>query len=125
MTKMAKKILVVDDDELVLIAVEELLSSGNHDVTTASGGKEALEVVDDRRFDLVMLDVIMPEMDGYTLCKEIRSRQGYEETPIIFLTAKSAEEDKKKGEEVGASLYLPKPISPQRLMELVEQALGE
>ena len=122
---MAKKILVVDDDELVLIAVEELLSSGNHDVTTASGGKEALEVVASGRFDLVMLDVIMPEMDGYTLCKEIRRRQGYEEIPIIFLTAKSAEEDKKKGEEVGASLYLPKPISPQRLMELVEQALGE
>ncbi|MFC1889016.1 response regulator [Thermodesulfobacteriota bacterium] len=122
---MAKKILVVDDDELVLIAVEELLGSGNHEVTTAPGGKEALEAVGAGRFDLVMLDVIMPEMDGYTLCKEIRSREEYAEVPIIFLTAKSAEEDRKRGEEVGASLYLPKPISPQRLMELVEQALGE
>lgn len=122
---MAKKILVVDDDELVLIAVEELLSSGNHEVTTAPGGKEALESVDAGRFDLVMLDVIMPEMDGYTLCKEIRGREEYAEVPIIFLTAKSAEEDRKRGEEVGASLYLPKPISPRRLMELVERALGE
>ena len=120
---MAKKILVVDDDELILIAIQELLTPSGFTVTTLSSGPEALEKASSDLFDLVILDVIMPEMDGYEVCRRIRKMDSYAETPILMLTAKSAEEDKQRGMEAGANLYLPKPISPRRLIALVEEAL--
>jgi CheY-like chemotaxis protein len=120
---MSKKILVVDDDELVLIAISELLTPSGFSVTTCSNGPEALERVVSDRFDLVILDVIMPEMDGFEVCQRIRQLDSYAETPVMMLTAKSGEEDRQRGLEVGANLYLPKPISPKRLIALVEEAI--
>jgi two-component system, OmpR family, alkaline phosphatase synthesis response regulator PhoP len=120
---MRKKILMVDDDELVLIAIRELLTPLGFGVTLSSNGPDALEKVANERFDLIVLDVIMPEMDGFEVCRKIRQIQSYAETPIIMLTAKSGEEDKQRGMAVGASLYLPKPISPKRLIALVEEAM--
>lgn len=120
---MAKKILVVDDDELVLLAIQELLTPLGFSVTPLSSGPEALTQASGDRFDLVILDVIMPEMDGFEVCQKIRRMDSYAETPILMLTAKSGEEDKQRGMEAGANLYLPKPISPKRLIALVEEAL--
>jgi len=120
---MAKKILVVDDDELVLIAIQELLSPLGFSVTTMSNGPGALEKVSRDRFELVILDVIMPEMDGFEVCQRIRKMDSYSETPILMLTAKSEEEDRQRGMEAGANLYLSKPIAPKRLIALVEEAL--
>jgi CheY-like chemotaxis protein len=120
---MSKKILVVDDDELVLIAISELLTPSGFSVTTCSNGPEALERVVSDRFDLVILDVIMPEMDGFEVCQRIRQLDSYAETPVMMLTAKSGEEDRQRGLEVGANLYLLKPISPKRLIALVEEAI--
>jgi two-component system alkaline phosphatase synthesis response regulator PhoP len=120
---MAKKILVIDDDELVLIAIQELLTPLGLSVTTMSTGPGALEKASSDRFDLVILDIIMPEMDGFEVCQRIRQMDSYAETPILMLTAKSGEEDKQRGMEAGANLYLPKPISPKRLTALVEEAL--
>jgi len=120
---MAKKILVIDDDELVLIAIQELLTPLGLSVTTMSNGPGALEKASSDRFDLVILDIIMPEMDGFEVCQRIRQMDSYAETPILMLTAKSGEEDKQRGMETGANLYLPKPISPKRLIALVEEAL--
>jgi two-component system alkaline phosphatase synthesis response regulator PhoP len=120
---MAKKILVVDDDDLVLIAIQELLTPLGLSVTTMSNGAGALEKASTERFDLVILDVIMPEMDGFEVCQRIRRMEPYTETPILMLTAKSGEEDKQRGMDAGANLYLPKPIAPRRLIALVEEAL--
>jgi CheY-like chemotaxis protein len=120
---MKKKILVVDDDDLVLIAIQELLAPMGFSVTTCPSGAEALAKVAREQFDLIILDVIMPELDGYEVCQKIRRMDSYAETPIMMLTAKSGEEDKQRGMEVGANLYLPKPISPKRLTALVEEAL--
>jgi CheY-like chemotaxis protein len=122
---MPKKILVVDDDELVLVALVELLSPKGYTVSTALGGPQALEKLEKRRFDLLILDIIMPEMDGYQLCEKIRAMKGYSRTPIIMLTAKSGEEDQKKGLRAGANLFLPKPIPPRLLLELVDSTLKE
>ena len=119
---MAKKILVVDDDELVVIAIRELLTPLGFSVTTSAGGAEALKVAADDSFDLIILDVLMPEMDGFEVCQRLRQIDSYRETPIMMLTAKSGELDKQRGTEVGANLYLPKPISPKRLISLVEEA---
>jgi CheY-like chemotaxis protein len=118
-----KKILVVDDDDLVQIAVSELLRSRGYDVTTASSGAEALATMAGATFDLVLLDVIMPQMNGLEVCKRIRAMEGNADLPIIMLTAKSADEDRLLGMEAGANLYLPKPIAPTRLIQLVQETL--
>lgn len=120
---MPKKILVVDDDELVVIAVQELLHPLGFFVVTAPSGPDALDRAMNDQFDLVILDVNMPEMDGFEVCQKIRQIGAYTETPIMMLTARSGEADKQRGAEVGANLYLPKPISPRRLIALVEEAV--
>jgi len=121
---MPRKILVVDDDEMVLIALEELLGSKGYDIRTASGGTQARKIIETELFDLLILDLVMPGMDGYELCRRIRQDARFKETPVLMLTALSGEEDKRKGEEAGANLFLPKPISPQRLLSLIESALS-
>jgi CheY-like chemotaxis protein len=121
---MAKRILVVDDDEMVLMALGELLKPEGYDVQTVSSGTEALQKLNQNGYDLLMLDVIMPEMDGFELCKKIRDLDQYKDTPIVFLTAKSREEDRVRGLEVGANLFLSKPISPDKLLQIVSDALG-
>jgi CheY-like chemotaxis protein len=121
---MAKTILVVDDDELVRVALNELLRPEGYEVHLASGGAEALEKLDQNGYDLLMLDIIMPEMDGFELCRKIRERGDYKDTPIVFLTAKSREEDREKGIEAGANLFLSKPISPDRLLKIVSDTIG-
>lgn len=121
---MSKKILIVDDDELVLIALKELLKAENFIVQTFSRGSEALKKLDQEEFDLLILDIIMPEMDGFELCRQIRGKGSHKEKPIIFLTAKNEEEDKKRGLEAGATLFLSKPISPQRLLALIADTIG-
>ncbi|HDH97248.1 MAG TPA: response regulator [Proteobacteria bacterium] len=121
---MKKRVLVVDDDELVLTAIAELLGTRGFIVEGCTSAKEALEKVEKQDFDLMILDIIMPEMDGFELCKRLREIEQFCETPIIMLTAKTSEEDRKRGLEVGANLYVTKPISPQRLLELVEDILA-
>lgn len=120
---MAKKILVVDDDELVLIALTELLKPRGYEVLTALSGPSALDLLCRDRADLIILDIIMPEMSGLEVCRKIRDMEGYQDVPIMLLTAKSADEDKQEGMEAGADLFLPKPISPQRLLQLVDEAM--
>jgi CheY-like chemotaxis protein len=106
------------------MALDELLKPEGYVVQTVSGGSEALKKLDENGYDLLMLDVIMPEMDGFELCRRIRKKEKYKETPIVFLTAKSRDEDKARGLEAGANLFLSKPISPDRLIQIVGSALG-
>ena len=120
---MAKTILVVDDDELVRIALNELLKPEGYGVHLVAGGAEALEKLDQNGYDLLMLDIIMPEMDGFELCRKIREREDYRETPIVFLTAKSRDEDRDEGIEAGANLFLSKPISPDKLLQIVSDTI--
>jgi DNA-binding response OmpR family regulator len=120
---MAKRILIVDDDELVLMAMRELLKSQNYEVLTFSRGSEVLKILDKEILDLIILDIVMPEMDGFELCKKIREKQNFRTTPILFLSAKNQEEDQKRGLEVGANLFLSKPINPQRLLALIADVI--
>ena len=121
---MAKRILVVDDDELVLVALRELLAPEGYEVDTVSGGAEALKRLESQSYDLLMLDIIMPEMDGLTLCRKIRQGEACKKTPILFLSAKSREEDRAKGLSAGANLFLSKPISPNKLLKIILDTLG-
>ncbi|HBF43661.1 MAG TPA: hypothetical protein DDW42_08565 [Desulfobacteraceae bacterium] len=121
---MSKCILIVDDDEMVRIAINELLKPEGYEVRLASSGANALEMLEKDGCDLLMLDIIMPEMDGFELCKRIREKEAYRETPIVFLSAKSREEDRKQGIEAGANLFLSKPISPDKLLEIISDTIG-
>ena len=121
---MEKRILIVDDDEMVRMALVELLRPEGYILDEAGSGKEALAKINENKYDLMMFDIIMPEIDGLELCKKVRSRDEYKEIPIVFLTAKSREQDKIKGLEAGANLFLSKPISPEKLLAIISETIG-
>lgn len=121
---MTKRILIVDDDEMVLMALDELLRPEGYEVCTVSSGTEALKHLDKEDYDLLMLDIIMPEMDGFQLCKRIREKENYREKPVVFLTAKSRDEDREQGIGAGANLFLSKPISPDKLLGIIADTIG-
>ena len=123
---MSHKILVVDDDILVLEALEELLTASGYVVRVAARGQEALEMLDKERFDLLILDVVMPKMTGFDLCREVRKRDDeMSKVKIIMLTAKTEEKDTRIQEKYGCDLYLTKPIDPGRLKELIRETLED
>ena len=122
---MAHRILVVDDDVLVVEALKELLTSSGYEVRVATRGQEALEILDKERFDLLILDVVMPKMTGFDLCKEVRKRDDeMSAVKIIMLTAKTEARDLRSEEQCGCELYLTKPIDPGRLKELIRNTLA-
>ena len=112
---MKHNILIVDDDEDILDLLSYNLKSNNFNVLTASNGKDALLKLDSS-IELILLDVMMPEMDGFETCKIIKSKPKFENIPIIFLTAKSTTDDEFKGLLYGADDYIKKPISIKNLI---------
>ena len=123
---MSHKILVVDDDILVLEALEELLKSSGYEVRVATRGQEALEVLEKEHFDLLILDVVMPKMTGFDVCREVRKRDDEMSTvKIIMLTAKTDARSAEIRKECGCDLYLTKPIDPERLKGLIRNTLED
>ncbi len=115
-------IMVVDDEEDVVEVVSHFLRQEGYNVDTAYDGEEALSKVDGNTH-LVVLDVMMPNLDGYDVCRQIRSRVETETIPIIFLSAKTEEEDQVRGLMLGADDYLTKPVSPQVIVAHVKAVL--
>jgi DNA-binding response OmpR family regulator len=110
-------ILVVDDEERILNFLRSKLKASGYEVLTASNGREGLEQAQAQEPDLIVLDVIMPKMDGLEMLKELRS---FSAVPVIMLTAKGADADRIKGLELGADDYLPKPFNPDELVARIE-----
>jgi two-component system alkaline phosphatase synthesis response regulator PhoP len=119
---MKSKILLVDDEKDIIEFLQYNLEEEGFDVLCAYDGEEALEKISNKP-DLVILDVMMPKMDGYEVCKFIRNKKGFENIPVIFLTAKSGEVEEIKGLELGASDFIQKPISPKKLIARVKANL--
>ncbi len=119
--EMSKKVLVVDDDEVLVRLVEQVLTPKGYEVLKASNGQEALRLLFDQRPDLVLLDVVMPRMDGWQTCSRIRD---VSDIPIIMLTGKRrTEEDIVRGLDYGADDYLLKPVGNRELVARVRAAL--
>lgn len=116
------KILLVDDEKDILEFLKYNLELENFEVIVGNNGIEAIDKLSDHP-DLIILDVMMPKMDGFETCKQIRLKKEFESTPIIFLTAKSGEANEIKGLELGASDYIQKPISPKKLIARVRSNL--
>ena len=120
---MAKRILVVDDDENILALEKTILEGKGFDVTGAGGGGEALELLAKEKFDLVLLDVMMPEVDGFTVCRKIKEDPELEDVPVIFLTAKGGGDALAEGFESGAVMYINKPFTANKLLTIVNTML--
>ena len=115
-----KHILVVDDEKEIAELIEIHLMSQDYDVTKAKNGVEALKLLDENHFDLVLLDVMMPKMDGKETLKKIREKFNI---PVIMVTAKTSEKDKVEGLTLGADDYVTKPIKPLELIARVKAQL--
>lgn len=119
---MKAKILLVDDEKDIVEFLQYNLVQEGFKVITAHNGKEALDKITSNP-DLVILDVMMPKMDGYEVCTRIKSMDEYKNIPIIFLTAKSSEIDEVHGLNLGADDFIQKPISPKKLIARVKSNL--
>jgi len=116
-------ILVVDDESHIVELVKFNLEKEGYHVITAENGKEAAEMAKMKKPDLIILDVMLPEMDGYEVCRIIQKDSEISDTPIIMLTAKCEEIDKVLGLEIGADDYVTKPFSPRELLARVKARL--
>ncbi len=117
---MTTRILVVDDEPRYLRLLEANLVTEGYEVISASDGAEALEIFSSRPTDLILLDIMLPGMDGFTVCQRIRQ---FSSVPIIMLTAKGEEQDRVRGLDVGADDYLVKPFSVMELLARVRAVL--
>ena len=124
------KILVVDDDPDLVESVTTILESRNHDIIQAYGGIEGLEKAKAEKPDAIILDVMMPDKDGYSVCKELKGDPEYCDIPVLLLTAvvsqiSSSTYTSRMGMETEADDYIDKPVEPGELAKLVERLLAK
>ncbi len=115
------KILIVDDEPGIVMSLEFLMKKEGYQVYIARDGAEALDIIRQETPHLVLLDIMMPSVDGYEVCRQVKESESLQETKIIFLSAKSKESDIEKGLSFGADLYLTKPFSTRNLMAKVQE----
>ena len=118
-----KRILIVEDETELVEMVKMRLEANNYEVLTAYDGQEALEKARKEKPDLIVLDLMLPKIDGYKVCGLLKRDTRYAKIPIIIFTAKAQEEDKKLGEELGAEAYIIKPFEPQVLLSKIKELL--
>jgi len=116
-----EKILIVEDEESILMALEDNLKLEGYEVSSAKDGELGLSMAEEQGYDLIILDIMLPKMDGFDVCKQLRQERIT--TPILMLTAKGQEIDKILGLELGADDYVTKPYSPRELLARVKALL--
>ena len=123
---MAKqKILIVEDEESLLKLESILLTSKGYDVRGVSNGRETLDAIAEEKPDLVLLDIMLPEIDGFEVCQRIKDDPATKEIPVIMLTAKKSREDMARGEKVGADWYITKPFKSVMVIETIQRFLAK
>ena len=125
---MSHKIVIIDDEvhirSLLEQTLEELEEEHNVEIFTASDGKEGLALIQEERPQVVFLDIMMPKMNGYEVCRAVKGNSGFDETNIILLTAKGQEIDRKQGMDCGALKYMTKPFDPDEVLSVAKGLLG-
>lgn len=121
--KKGKQILVVDDDQKVLDQLQSQLEENGYDVATALNGKSALEQVEKAQPDLITLDVMMPEMDGYETCFHLKENPDTSKIPVIMVTSRGKMKSRLTGMSFGADFYIAKPFEIDELLKLMQKAL--
>lgn len=120
---MAKKILIVDDEKDLVTLLKERISQAGYEVIAAYDGVEGLKLAKENKPDLIILDLMLPKMDGYMVCSLLKFDSEYKNIPIILLTARAGDSDKTKGVQAGADLYITKPFEPKALLESISKLL--
>lgn len=122
---MPLRILLIEDDPDIQKMVRlSLLYQGGHQVSVASGGVEGLQKAASESPDLILLDVMMPEMDGYETCKRLKSQPGTRHIPVVFLSARAQQAEIQKGRDLGAVGYLVKPFDPMALSSQLDTIMN-
>lgn len=119
-----KKILIVDDEPNIVMSLEYTFKKSNYEVFIARDGQEALDILKTNYPDVIILDVMMPMVDGYATLEHIRKDANLQHTKVMFLSAKNKESDIEKGIALGANAYLTKPFSIKKVVEQVEELLS-
>lgn len=119
----AYKILLVDDDPYILMSLEFLMRKSGFDVMIARNGTETLELLEQNIPDIVLLDIMMPDVDGYAICAHIKKSETLRNCKVVFLSAKSKDMDIQKGLSLGAELYITKPFSNKDLVHKITALL--
>lgn len=119
-----KKILIVDDEPNIVMTLEYTFKKSNYEVFIARDGQEALDILKTNFPDVIILDIMMPMVDGFATLEQIRKDDNLHHTKVMFLSAKNKESDVEKGLALGADAYLTKPFSIKKVVEKVEELLG-
>jgi len=119
------KILIVDDEPNIVLSLDYLVRKKGFTPFIARNGSEALAIAEKEKPNLVVLDIMMPDIDGYEVCKQIKANLSLEHTKIIFLSAKSRQEDIDKGLAMGADQYVTKPFSTKQIMQEIINLLNQ
>jgi len=120
----AKRILIIEDDPSFSRAINHIVEKEGYEVSTASNGMTGLRMAKDNPPDLLILDVMLPGLDGFEICSQLRADESTEKLPIVMLSAKGQEADKTTGLSVGANEYLTKPIDRALLLEKIASLLA-
>ena len=118
-----KKILIVEDEESLLRLESILLTSKGYDVKGVPNGQAALEAIALQQPDLILLDIMLPEIDGFEVCRRIKAAKDTSHIPVIMLTAKKCQDDFSRGQEVGADWYITKPFKSSMVIETIQRFL--
>lgn len=120
-----KRLLLIDDDPNLILLVKDYLEFRGYEVITAENGREALQILEQEIPDMIICDVMMPEMDGYTFVNNVRQDERISWIPVLFLSAKGQSQDRVKGLNTGADVYMVKPFEPEELVAQVEASLKQ
>jgi len=120
-----KKILIVEDEESLLKLESILLTSKGFSVRGVPNGQAALDAIVQEKPDLILLDIMLPEVDGFEVCRRIKSDETTKHIPVVMLTAKKSREDMIRGESVGADWYITKPFKSAMIIETVQRFLSK
>lgn len=118
-------VLIVDDEPNIILSLQFLLAKAGYVVRTAKDGEQALAEIERERPDLVLLDVMMPKLDGFSVCQRIRANTGWDEVRVILLTARGRDVEREKGLKLGADDYITKPFSTRDVTDRVAAVLAK
>lgn len=123
-TERRKKVLIVDDEESMIAVLHRYVTNAGYDFITASNGQEALDKIQEEAPDLVLLDLIMPGINGFETCRRIRANEKTKKLPVIIITALHSEADSADAQACGASAFLVKPVSSDELAKQLRHYIG-
>lgn len=116
-----QKVLLVEDEKNIILGVKTCLEVANYHVLVVEDGEKAIETAVEEKPDLILLDLMLPKIDGFTVCRELKSKEETKNIPIVVLTAKVEEESRRQAMEAGADSYMTKPFRPEELWQEIKK----